>query len=130
MKPKARVVLLGILIFLLGGIAGAVSHYLYIQHLRAAFVKASAQPPDIVGGLAKELKLDAQQKESLKEIFDESRKRYFALSQEFWPQYQTIRSESDQRIKDILRDDQKILFENFLKKIYAPPKPPHGKNMK
>jgi hypothetical protein len=127
MKPKASIVLLGILIFLLGGIAGAVSHYLYRQHLRATFIKASSQPPDIVGGLAKELKLDEPQKASLRVVFDESRQRYFALSKQFWPQYQTIRKETDQKIRDMLRDDQKVLFENFLKKIYAPPKSPPGK---
>jgi len=61
MKSKASIVLLGILIFVLGGIAGAVSHSLYQEYLRAAFFKASSQPIDIIGGLAKELNLDAQQ---------------------------------------------------------------------
>jgi uncharacterized membrane protein len=123
MKPKASVVLLGILIFLLGGIAGAVTHYLYRQHVKAAFLRARPQPVDIVGGLARELKLDAQQTESLKGIFEESRQRYFDLSKQFWPHYQTIRRETDQKIKDILRDDQRAQFEEFLTKTYPPPKP-------
>jgi hypothetical protein len=127
MKSKLGAILLGILIFLLGGITGAVSHYLYREHLKAAFFKAAQRPPDIVGGLARELKLDARQTELLRTIFDDSRKRYMDLSQQFWPQYDTIRKETDQQIKDILNEDQKARYEAFLKKIQPPPPmPPDG----
>ena len=128
MKSKASVVLLGIVIFLLGAITGAVSHSLYQEYLKAAFFKASSQPVDIVGGLAKELELDAQQTESLRSIFDESIKNSIALSQEIWPQYQTIYKDTEQKIKDILREDQRARYEEFLRKFQVPPIPePQGK---
>jgi len=123
MKSKAIIVLLGILVFLLGGIAGAVSHSLYQEYLKAAFIKASSQPIDIVGGLAKELNLDAAQTENLKAIFEESRNRSFALSQEVWPQYQALYKGTEQKIKDMLRDDQMVRYEEFLKQFQAPPMP-------
>jgi uncharacterized membrane protein len=123
MKSKASIVLLGIVIFLLGAIAGAVSHSLYQEYLKAAFFKASSQPVDIVGGLAKELELDAQQTESLRSIFDESIEESIALSQEIWPQYQTIYKETEQKIKDILREDQRARYEEFLRKFQVPPIP-------
>jgi hypothetical protein len=121
MKSKATVTFLGIVIFLLGGVAGAVSHYLYREHLRAAFFKSRPKPPDTVEILARELKLDDGQKGQMKTIFGESRKRYEALSKQFWPQFVTIRNETDQQIRNILHDDQKALYENFLKKAYAGP---------
>jgi len=121
MQSKVNVVLLGILIFVLGGIAGAVSHSLYQEYLKAAFFKKAQQPPDIIGGLAQELGLDAGQTESLRNIFEESRKRYIDLAKQFWPQYETIRNETDQQIKNILREDQKKRFEDFLKKVQPPP---------
>jgi hypothetical protein len=130
MKPRLGIILLGLLIFLLGGIAGAVSHFLYREHLKAAFFKAAQQPPDIVGGMARELKLDAGQTDSLKTIFDESRKRYMNLSQQFWPQFETIRIETDEQIKNILRDDQRVRFEDFLKKVHAPPPRPPSREKK
>ena len=137
MKSKASIVLLGILIFVLGGIAGAVLHSLYQEYLKVAFFKASSQPIDIVGDLAKELDLDAQQTESLKVIFEESRQRTIALSQKIWPQYQAIQKEAEpqyqaiyketeQRIKDMLRDDQRARYEAFLKKFQVPPPPNPG----
>jgi hypothetical protein len=139
MKSKASIVLLGILIFVLGGIAGAVSHSLYQEYLRAAFFKASSQPIDIIGGLAKELDLDAQQTEALKVIFDKSREHSIALNQEIWPKYQTINketeqkyqviyTETEQKIKAILRDDQRVRYEKFLKKFQAPPLPESQRN--
>jgi uncharacterized membrane protein len=135
MKSKAIIVLLGIVVFLLGAIAGAVSHSLYQQYLRTKFFEASAQPIDIVGGLAKELDLDAEQTKSLKAIFDESRNHSIALSQKLWPKYQTINKEAEQqyqaiyreteqKIKNILNEDQKARYEEFLKKFQAPSPPP------
>jgi len=123
MKSRATIALLGILVFLLGGIAGAVSHSLYQEYLKASFIKATSQSMDIVGGLAKELDLDAAQTESLRAIFDESRNRSIALSQEVWPRYQSIYNETEQKIKNILRDDQRARYEEFLKQFQIPPPP-------
>lgn len=128
MKSKATIVLLGILVFLLGGIAGAVSHSLYQEYLKASFIKATSQSMDIVGGLAKELDLDAEQTASLRAIFDESRDRSIALSQKVLPQYQSIYNETEQKIKSILRDDQRVRYEEFLKQFQAPPPPEAPKN--
>jgi uncharacterized membrane protein len=123
MKSKTTIILLGILVFLLGGIAGAVSHSLYQEYLRASFIKATSQSMDIVGGLAKELDLDAEQTASLRAIFDESRDRSIALSQEVWPRYQSIYKDTEQKIKSILRDDQRVRYEEFLKQFQVPPPP-------
>ncbi len=112
--------MLGILVFLLGGIAGAVSHHLYREHVRASMSKAP--PPDIVEGFAQMLELDAAQKESLRVIFDQSLERYRVLGKEFMPRFEVIRNETDRQIKDILNDNQKKKFEDFLRKFQ--PKPP------
>ena len=149
MKSKLAVALLWILVFLLGGVAGAVSHYLYWTHLRPF---APAGPPtldDIVNGMGRELKLDSKQKESLKAIFEKSFQQYFELNKKFGPQYEAlnkqylpqfeeinrqyrpeweaIRNETDEKIKQILRPDQRAKYEDFLKKVYAPM--PSGRGM-
>ena len=119
MKSKLGVVLLGILVFFLGGIAGAVSHYLYCEHAKA---KASAprsipRVEDVVENLAQVLKLDAQQKSEVKVIIGESRNRYRELWRQFRPRYEQIVQDSDNRIRALLGDAQKPLFEEYLKKI-------------
>lgn len=122
MKSKVSVALLGVLVFLLGGIAGAISHYIYLRYFFA--------PPNVVEAFARELKLDAGQKEQLRSIFNESRERYHALSQQFRPQYESIRNETDQQIRKILRDDQKAYFEEFLIKVHSPAAKPQRNTSK
>jgi uncharacterized membrane protein len=115
MKSKLSVALLGILIFLLGGVAGAVSYYLYCKHLKTS---AATIPTveEVVDGMAQELQLDAQQKQAVKVIISDIRNRYRALSQEFRPRWEELRCESDDRINALLREDQKPRFEKFLRK--------------
>jgi uncharacterized membrane protein len=135
MKSKLSVALLWILVFLLGGVSGAVTRYLYREHLKTPAPAVAQKPKDIVEGMARELKLDAEQKESLKTIFGQTRQQVRALNQQYKPQYealnqqyrpkfQAIRNETDAKIRQILRPDQKELFEEFLKKVHStPPRP-------
>jgi hypothetical protein len=120
MKSKLGVILLGILVFLLGGIAGAVSRYLYCEHIKTSAPKTIPRVEDVVERMARVLNLDAQQKTDVKVIIGESRNRYRELSRQFRPQYEKIVQESDNRIRALLRDDQKPLFEEFIKKFKAP----------
>jgi len=139
MKSKRNIVLLGILIFALGGVAGAVSFYIYREHNRAPAAKPASLPRDVVEDMARELNLDAQQREKLRVIFGESRKRFHALNEQFrplygnlngqfLPQWEKIRDETDDQVRKILRLDQKSHYEEFLKKVHAAglpkPKPP------
>ena len=113
---------MAILVFLLGGIAGAVSHSLYQEYMKTAFFKANYQAFDFIGNFAKELNLDTQQAEALKAIFEESRQSYTELNVQVWPRYQEIGRETEQKIKDMLREDQRVLYEAFLKKFQPPPR--------
>jgi hypothetical protein len=117
MKPRLRMALLWVTIFLLGGIAGWVGHCMY-----------KTKPPNrdqefqkIIATMERELKLDAQQLTLLKEIFDDSRMKYRALSKQFRPQYEAIRDESDNKIRAMLHPDQKTRFEELLRP-YRPKK--------
>jgi hypothetical protein len=117
MKSNINVILLGILVFLLGSVAGATGYCLYCKYY-------PPKPPDFIQILAKEIKLDTKQQEQARIIIGETRQRVIALNrqmphwentnQDYKPQWEAIRQDSDQRIRNILRDDQKILFEQFL----------------
>lgn len=109
MKSKFCMVLLWVMVFLLGGMAGAVGYHLYCEQ--------KPKSDDFIEEMARDLKLDAQQTESLREIFDEAIKRYRELKQQYQPQFKTIRNETDEKIKSILRPDQQLLFEERLKKF-------------
>jgi hypothetical protein len=119
MRSKLGVILLGILVFLLGGIAGAVSHYLYCEQAKAKApaLKTIPRVEDVVERMARTLKLDAQQKAQVNGIITESRNNYRELWRQFRPQYEKIVRNSDDQIRALLRDDQKPLFEEYLKML-------------
>ena len=138
MKSKVGIILLGVFIFLLGGVAGAISRYLYVRHFGPTPI-FSKNPDDIINGIARNLKMDSQQKESLRVIFDQARQKYQELNKEFGPQYdvlnkqygplyeelhkqyrpryKAIREESETRIKNILDTYQRARYEEFLDKV-------------
>jgi hypothetical protein len=112
-RTGAGILLLGV--FVLGAVTGAVSHSLYKSHVEAASAKSRVKGSQkIVDDLALGLNLDPQQKEKLQVIISQSRDRYHALSVQFRPQYQVIRNETNQEIRQILREDQKAQFEKII----------------
>lgn len=116
--------LLWTLIFVLGGISGWVGHCLYRNDTSAAQAKSLSKDQEfqkIMTTMTKELKLDAQQQKLLKDIFNESRMKYRGLSKQFRPQYEAIRNESDNKIRQMLRPEQKTRFEELLRP-YRPQK--------
>jgi len=122
MKSKLGITLSWVLVFLLGAVSGAVGHYLYRDHVKPAVAPMTPPKPGaILDRMANMLRLDTQQKESLKTIFAQSRERYRALGQQYRPQWETIRNETNEQIKQILRPDQRAKFEEFLKRVYDSP---------
>jgi hypothetical protein len=126
MKSKINVILLGILIFLLGSVAGAVSHNIYWRYF-----KKPPKPLSFIEILARDLKLDADQQVKVKAIAKETKADLIALNKKFKPQFDAvnkdflpelnvIRKRSDQKIIDILKDDQKAPFKQFLKRMVKP----------
>ncbi len=119
MRSKTSATLMLVLTFVLGGIAGAISDHLYQTRLKNVVARPPSRPGphDIVEDMAKDLKLSSDQKEKLRTIVLQSRERYRALSVQFRPQYDVIRNETNQQIRQILTDDQKTRFETIVKDI-------------
>jgi DNA anti-recombination protein RmuC len=124
MKSRLEMALLWILIFILGGISGWIGHCIYRSNNETSQAKPLSKDQEfqkIMDTMTRELKLDTEQKKLLKEIFDESRMKYRALSKQFRPQYEAIRNESDDKIRQMLRPEQKTRFEELLRP-YRPKK--------
>ncbi len=119
MRSKTSATLMLVLTFLLGGIAGAISDHLYETRIRNAAARPPGRPGprDVVEEMGKDLKLSVDQKEKLKGIVQQSRERYRTLSVQFRPQYDVIRNETNQQIRQILTDEQKTHFEAIVKDI-------------
>jgi hypothetical protein len=132
MRTRTSAALLLAVTFLLGGVAGAVSYYLYRG--RSAAIGGRPERPDpkhIVDDMSRTLGLDAAQKEKLTVIISQSRERYRDLSKQFRPQYDAIRDKTNEEIRGILREDQQSRFVELLKDMESrrrarPAQPPAG----
>ena len=134
MKSKLSITFLWAVIFILGGIAGWFGQCIYRDGCATTVATDQKAPKDsktakeqkdrdqdlqqISADWARKLQLDADQQESLKNIFLESRMKYRELNREFRPRYEMIRNESDDRIREMLRDDQRQHFEELLKPFH------------
>jgi len=67
-----------------------------------------------VDQLAKDLSLDDSQKEKLRSIFAESREKYRKLQLSIGPQFRAIREETNQSIRSILTEDQRVRFDQVI----------------
>ena len=133
MKSKTSAALILLATFALGATAGGIGYRL-AQRRVAAVEDRHPNPRNAPGHLVNEmavgLNMDAAQKAKLEEIVGRSRERYRSLSEQFRPQYDAIRNETRQEIRQILRDDQKQHFEELIAKIDdrhkgGPPRIPH-----
>jgi hypothetical protein len=65
--------------------------------------------------LAELLHLTPEQDAKVKAIFEETRRQSAALSKEMGPKFEDIRNQANSKIAELLNDEQKKLWEEFLR---------------
>ena len=108
--------------FLLGVAVGAVGLFLYAWY--GGHWRRPMQPRDFVKYLTQELNLSAQQTSQLTQILSESRKKYQALHSQVRPQFEALRQDTDNQIRQILNADQLLKFDEVIRRWRPPPGPP------
>jgi hypothetical protein len=120
---KQRAYLYFLSTFLLGAVVGAVGLFLYAWY--GGHWRRPMGPHDFVKYLSQELKLDSQQTSRLTQILDESRTKYEALHSQVRPQFEALRQETDNQIRQILNPEQSRKFDEVIRK-WRPPQGPPG----
>jgi hypothetical protein len=138
-KSKLAVLLPLILVFVSGGMLGAFAYRLYSVPTVQTTGGTGGPPParpspeevrrKVVADLSSKVKLDAEQAKQLNAIMDETHVEFDALREKYkpeWdalnqkrealtekqrPEFDAIRSRQTERIKAILRDDQRSLYD-------------------
>jgi len=111
---KQRAYLYFLSTFLLGVVVGAVGLFLYAWY--GGHWHRPMAPRDFVQYLTRELNLDAQQSRQLTQILDESRKKYEALHSQVRPQFEALRQETDNQIRQILKPEQARKFDDVIRR--------------
>jgi len=106
-----------VLVFLLGMAAGGLLTAKLIQ--RRARLWFAGAPPGVAsefvaGRLARQLRLDAVQREQVRDIVRDSQQEMRALYRQVRPQAQEVFARSENRIREILRPEQREVYDRLL----------------
>ncbi|HEY2933544.1 MAG TPA: hypothetical protein VGK99_17525 [Acidobacteriota bacterium] len=117
MRDRQRALAVLLAVFLLGGIAGAGSFYLWLGPKVRANPDQTSRSERRHPKLSEELGLSKEQDVRFKEIMTQSRQQYELIRKEVSPRFQAVKAETDKKIRSILNDEQKVKFEAFLKRM-------------
>jgi Spy/CpxP family protein refolding chaperone len=117
-SPTNRKALALIVLVLVLGIAlGAVGHSVFDRRVLGARTQTRPDPPRGVNRLTTELNLSPDQQKQLSAILTDMQHRMDGVRQQMDPQFNQIRDQGHDQIRQILTPDQRPKFEDFLKRL-------------
>lgn len=113
-----KAVLLVILVLVLGIALGAVGTYLVTSHVLAGPSQTLAHnPANTISMYTRDLNLNPEQQKQIESILSDTRARYADLHHKLDPEYEQVRQEGRQRIRELLTPEQRPKFEDLLRQM-------------
>jgi hypothetical protein len=114
-RTNRKAVALLALVFSLGIGLGAVGHMAAERDVFAARQRNNTRSErKFLNRLSNDLQLSAEQQQQLNAVLADTKARYDAIRQSVNPQYQQIREQSNERIREVLNPEQRAAFDQFL----------------
>jgi Spy/CpxP family protein refolding chaperone len=111
--------LLVFVLFVLGVALGSVGTYLVTMRVQAARPQATLahNPGHTMAMFTRDLNLNSDQQNQIQAILNDTRARYAELHQKLDPEYEQVRHEGRERIRQVLTPEQRPKFEDLLRQI-------------
>ena len=103
------------LVFVLGIALGGLGVFMLTSRVHAARPQAARRGH--VAMLTRDLNLNADQEKQIEGILSDTRARYAALHDKLDPEYEQVRHESRERIRQVLTSEQRPKFEELLRQM-------------
>ena len=118
-QNNRKAVLLVLVLFVLGIALGSVGTYVVTTEVQAARPHASLSHnyAGTVALFTHGLSLSSDQEKQLEVIFNDMRDHYDALHAKLDPEYEQVRQQGRERIRQILTSEQRPKFEELLRQI-------------
>jgi len=118
-KGSRKAALLVFAVFVLGIALGALDMYQVSSRVLTARPQASLahNPAGTLAIFTKGLDLTPDQQKQVEAIFNETRARYAALHQRLDPEYEQVRQQGRDKIRQILTPEQRPKLEELLHRI-------------
>ena len=115
-QGSRKAFLLVLLVFALGIALGAVGTYVVTTRVLAARPQVNSVP-NRVAMFTRDLNLNPEQQKQILQILTETRARYAEIHSQADPEYEKVRHEGREKIRQILTPDQKPKFEDMLRRF-------------
>ncbi len=110
-----------ILVFVLGVAIGAAGITIFNTRVYGDLRKATQQQPSTttrtVARINQDLNLSTDQQKQLAQILDGMQAGYNNIRQQMTPQFEQVRQQGREQIRQILTGDQRPKFEEYLQKV-------------
>jgi hypothetical protein len=118
-QGNRKTILLVFVVFVLGIALGALGTYMVTTRVLAARPQAVEvhTAANTVATLTRDLNLNPDQQRQVLGILNDTRSRYDAIHQEVDPEYEKVRQEGRERIRELLTTEQRPKFEEVLRQI-------------
>jgi Spy/CpxP family protein refolding chaperone len=118
-QGNRKAVLLVLVLFFLGIALGSVGTYLVTMRAEAARPVATLahNPAHTMAMYTRDLNLNADQQGQIQAILSDMRAKYAALHEKLDPEYEQVRHQGREQIRQILTPDQRPKFEDLLRQI-------------
>jgi Spy/CpxP family protein refolding chaperone len=117
-QNNRKAVLLVLVLFALGIALGSLGTYVVTTRVLAARPQGGlARSPGHMAMFTRDLNLSQDQQTQIQAIMNDTRSRYAELHQKLDPEYEQVRHEGRERIRQVLTPDQRPKFEDLLRQI-------------
>ncbi|HXP82146.1 MAG TPA: hypothetical protein VN976_19765 [Verrucomicrobiae bacterium] len=118
-QGSRKAFLLVFVLFVLGVALGSVGTYLVTMRVQAARPQATLahNPGHTMAMFTRDLNLNPDQQNQIQAILNDTRSRYASLHQKLDPEYEQVRQQGRERIREILTPEQRPKFEDLLRQI-------------
>jgi Spy/CpxP family protein refolding chaperone len=118
-QGNRKAVLLVFVLFVLGIALGSVGTYVVTTRVQAARPQATLarNPGHTMAMFTRDLNLNPDQQNQIQAILNDTRARYAQLHQKLDPEYEQVRQEGRDRIRQALTPEQRPKFEDLLRQI-------------
>jgi Spy/CpxP family protein refolding chaperone len=118
-QGNRKALLLVFVLFVLGIALGSVGTYVVTTRVQAARPQATLarNPGHTMAMFTRDLNLNPDQQNQIQTILNDTRSRYAELHQKLDPEYEQVRHEGRERIRQVLTPEQQPKFEDLLRQI-------------
>lgn len=118
-QGNRKAVLLVFVLFVLGIALGSVGTYVVTTRVLAARPQAEVahNPAHTMEMFTRDLNLNAGQQNQIRAILNDTRAHYAALHEKLDPEYEQVRQQGRDRIRQLLTPDQRPKFEDLMRQM-------------